>query len=300
MGATGGTVALVNRGAKGLGDEAACQVMAERIREMTGAEVVFTRPDQNVTDLARRHAAHARTLIAAGGDGTVSAVASAVAGSDTVLGVIPLGTLNHFAKDFGIPTELDGALEVLRGGHVVAVDAAEVNGRVFVNNSGLGLYPAALAMRDEHREKGWRKWPALIWGGLKALGRFRLMTIVVQADGKEVVRVTPMVFVGNNHYTMHGFQLGSRERGDGGSLCLVIPHRTGRLRLTWFGLRALLGQRFPNSELDHIHAESVSIDAGHHRVRVSLDGELTKLRTPLEYRILPGALRVAVPAVAGD
>src|SRR4029077_18325609 len=83
-----------------------------------------------------------RTLVAAGGDGTVNAVAAAIVGSEAVLGILPLGTLNHFAKDLKLPLDLEGAVRTLKTGSVQKVDVAQVNGRVFVNNSGLGLYPS--------------------------------------------------------------------------------------------------------------------------------------------------------------
>lgn len=297
MDPAGRTVALVNRGARTLGSPEACQTLAHRLRETLGAETVFTGPEDDVTQLARvQRDQGARLIVAAGGDGTVSAVAEAVAGTGAVMGILPLGTLNHFARDLGIPDALDDAIQVLANPAVTTVDCAEVNGRIFVNNSGLGLYPTTLALREQkQQEAGWRKWPAHLWAALKALARYRMLTILVEAGGRALVRTTPMVFIGNNDYRMQGLQLGSRTRMNGGKLCLVIPHRTGRLRLLWFSLRALFGRRYPGTELDHIHTDSLRIESGHHRLRVALDGELTRLETPLTYRILPGALRVAVP-----
>src|SRR6185503_11143696 len=86
-------------------------------------------------------AAGAEVVVAAGGDGTVSAVASCVKGSGATMGVLPMGTLNHFARDLGIPPKLEDAIAVLARGLRVAVDLGEVNGRVFVNNASLGVYP---------------------------------------------------------------------------------------------------------------------------------------------------------------
>src|SRR6266498_6171113 len=105
----------------------------------TGAEIV---------DLARE-AAHDdwTVIVAGGGDGTINAVASAVVGTDKILGVLPLGTLNHFAKDLKIPLDLKGAARILLSGHSSSVDAGEVNGRVFLNNSSLGLYPTIIRER---------------------------------------------------------------------------------------------------------------------------------------------------------
>src|SRR5438309_1559981 len=80
-------------------------------------------------------------LIVGGGDGTISAAASALAGTETLLGILPLGTLNHFARDLGVPTDLDQAAKLIAGRNGRSVDIGEMNGRVFINNSAIGLYP---------------------------------------------------------------------------------------------------------------------------------------------------------------
>src|SRR3954469_13335443 len=80
-------------------------------------------------------------LIVGGGDGTIGAAASALVGSDTRLGILPLGTLNHFARDLGLPAKLEEAAAVIAAGRERRVDVAEMNGRTFINNSAIGLYP---------------------------------------------------------------------------------------------------------------------------------------------------------------
>src|SRR5687768_14742182 len=81
----------------------------------------------------------ASVIVAGGGDGTISTVASILADSGADLGVLPLGTLNHFAKDLRIPLEMPDAIETIVHGHTMRVDVGEVNGRRFVNNSSLGV-----------------------------------------------------------------------------------------------------------------------------------------------------------------
>src|SRR5947199_3052283 len=112
--------------------------------------VRLAREGSELTELARSAVSNgARAVVAGGGDGTVSAVASALVGTDKALGVLPLGTLNHFAKDLCIPLEVVGAARNVCEGREVSVDVGEVNGRVFINNSGLGLYPHIVRRREK-------------------------------------------------------------------------------------------------------------------------------------------------------
>ena len=90
--------------------------------------------------------------MAAGGDGTINSVASAVVGSEKSLGVLPFGTMNHFAKDLHIPLDLEGAVNTIVAGHKTKVDVGEVNGRIFLNNSSLGLYPSIVRERQKQRD----------------------------------------------------------------------------------------------------------------------------------------------------
>ncbi len=106
-----------------------------------------------------------RIIVAGGGDGTLSAVASLLVGTDTALGVLPLGTLNHFARDLRIPTQLDQAVAVLAAGYQTRIDLGEVNGRTFLNNSSLGLYPGIVRDRErQQRSLGRGKRWALVLG----------------------------------------------------------------------------------------------------------------------------------------
>ena len=150
-------------------------------------------------------------LVAGGGDGTINTAASVLAGRDIPLGVLPLGTLNHFAKDLEIPLELEEAAGVALNGTVCRVDVGEVNGRIFVNNSSLGVYPAIVRLRERYREGGRSKWVAALWASLVVLRRNPFMAVRITADQQATVRRTPFVFVGNNEYKMAGLEAGKRE-----------------------------------------------------------------------------------------
>lgn len=235
-------------------------------------------------------------VIAGGGDGTINAVASTLIGTDRTLGVLPLGTLNHFAKDLRIPLELEGAARVLLEGHTESVDVGEVNGRIFLNNSSLGLYPSIVRQREQQQERlGRGKWPAFLWAALTVLRRYPFLNIRLSIDERELLRRTPFVFIGNNEYEMENFNLGARSCLNKGQLSLYVAQRTGRLRLLWLGLRALFGGLRDQRDFDALCTKEIWIETKHRHLRVATDGEVTIMKTPLHYRVRPGALRVLVP-----
>lgn len=234
-------------------------------------------------------------LIAGGGDGTVNAVASHVVGTDCVLGVLPLGTLNHFAKDAHIPLELEAAIRNIAEGQQVVVDAAEVNGHLFINNSSIGLYPQIVRHREQQQRLGRSKWNAFFWAMLSAFKRFPFHRISVLIEGKEHHRSTPFVFIGNNNYTMEGLHIGERTNLTAGVLSFYTAHKTGRFGLFQLALSALLGRLKRDNDFEALQTTELRIDTRRSFLRVSTDGEVNILQTPLHYRILAGALRVIVP-----
>lgn len=235
-------------------------------------------------------------IVAGGGDGTINAVASVVAGSAIPLGVLPLGTLNHFAKDLGVPLTLDGAVQNIARGEVVPIDVAEVNGRIFLNNSGLGLYPDIVHDREKQQSRlGRGKWLAAIWATVAALRRYPFLTLTLCIDGKNHVRSTPFVFIGNNEYSMSGLSIGERASLRDGLLSVYVGQRPGRLGLLRFGWRALFGRLAAERDFDAMLCDRFDIATRHGHLRVATDGEVTVMRTPLKYKIRPGDLRVIVP-----
>lgn len=261
-----------------------------------GAQLDFIDEHHTVASLVKTALARGATLIAAGGgDGTVNAVATELIGTPAVLGVLPLGTLNHFAKDVGIPIEVGDALRVLANGVVKIVDVGTVADRIFVNNSGLGLYPEMVHNREQRQKRGMSKWAAMLIEGAKAFWRYRLLRLHVDVEGTAVQRRTPAVFIGNNDYSLDGTLASRRTILTDGKLCLYIPRAQGRAALVWFCVRAFFGSPAPGTDFDKFMATEFTIHSRHKQLRVSIDGEVTVLKTPLEYRIKSGALRVMVP-----
>ena len=199
---------------------------------------------ESLVELARRVLRdRPRIVIAGGGDGTINSVASVLVGTDVKLGVLPMGTLNHFARDLRIPADVEGAVRIIAGGVTAQIDVAEVNGRTFLNNSSLGLYPSVVRLREKQREQlGRGKWTALLHACLLVLRRYPVVSVRVTLDKAELLRRTPLVFVGNNEYQMEGLTIGLRERLNAGTLSLYIPRRAGRLGLIRIAIRALFGR----------------------------------------------------------
>jgi len=238
-------------------------------------------------------------VVAAGGDGTVSAVASALVGGDVPLAVLPLGTLNHFARDLGMPGELVEAARAIATGTAERVDAGDVNGRTFVNNSSIGLYPLIVGARDaERRATGRGKWRAMLTAAWRVLRRFPLVAVHVQSEAGAVLTRTPFVFVGNNAYQVGPLSLGQRTCLDGGSLSLYTMRCTGRLQMFWLSLRAIFGRLDHIEQLEIQRVSELRVELRRRRVRVALDGEVATLDTPLCYAIRPRALPVVRPSAA--
>jgi diacylglycerol kinase family enzyme len=289
---------IINAGAGHGHDHEAADKLRELLRTAgLDAELVLADGGEAMIAGARRALEGGARLVAAGGgDGTINAVASVMVDSDVPFGVLPMGTLNHFAKDLGIPLELDAAVRNLAEGHPCAVDVAEVNGRIFLNNSGLGLYPDIVHDREkQQRRLGRGKWLAALWAALSALRRYPFLSMRVKVEGERLARRTPFVFIGNNVYKMQGLAIGERERLDGRTLSLYVAQHPTRLGLLRFAFQALLGRLGEERDFDVVLAPEMEIETRRRHMRVSTDGEVTVMETPLRYRVRPGALKVVVP-----
>jgi diacylglycerol kinase family enzyme len=150
------------------------------------------------------------------------------------------------------------------------------------------------------REKGQKqwglgKWPAFVWATLTTLRLYPFMRLRLSVNGQEQEHRTPCVFIGNNEYLMEGFNLGERECLNAGQLSLYVVQHTGRWGLFRLALRALFERLHQANDFDALTAKEITIDSRHKHLRVATDGEINLMRTPLHYRVRPGALRVIVP-----
>jgi YegS/Rv2252/BmrU family lipid kinase len=232
-------------------------------------------------------------LVVGGGDGTVGAAAAALAGTNTRLGVLPLGTLNHFARDLGIPVDLGAAAKLIASGKARRVDVAEMNGRIFINNSAIGLYPLMVVDRDLQRERlGRSKRLAMVVASVRTLARFHRHRLTLTVNGKQRTVDTPLLFVGNNAYRIDLAAAGQRERLDEGRLCVLVMHKKTAWGMIAASVRALLDRTRPDDMVELGDVQRLAVDSGRDSLRVSLDGEVVRARPPLEYKIRKKALRV--------
>lgn len=261
------------------------------------AEVTIAHSGEQIASAARSAREHgAPVVVAGGGDGTINAVAAELVDSDTALGILPLGTLNHFARDAGIPLALDEAVGVVASGRTRKVDVGEVNCHIFLNNSSLGLYPAIVQERNKQQRRfGRSKWFAALWATVAALRRFLFLHVHLTAGGRELACRTPFVFIGNNEYRMEGLSPGGRTALDQGKLSLYLAHNPGRLSLLRFAFRALFGRLAQARDFDVLLVENMTIQTRRRHLRVATDGEVRTMETPLSYRVRHAALTIIAP-----
>ena len=234
-------------------------------------------------------------LIAAGGDGTISSVAEKAVKLNRTMGIIPAGTLNHFAKDAGIPVDTDEALENILKGHTALIDTAYVNDHIFLNNSSIGLYPKVVKRREEQMKLGGKKWTAMLKAALAVLKSIPKINVTIKADGSTVKYKTPFVFVGNNDYKFDLFNLGSRETLEDGMLSIYYPKYEGRISYLRLILQTLIGRLDQEDNFQILRSEDLIIYSNKRKLDVSIDGEVFRIETPLHYKIKPKSLRLILP-----
>ena len=259
--------------------------------------------DGNALVIAAQQAVRngAALVVVGGGDGTLNAVAAQLVGTDTVFGILPLGTLNHFAKDLGIPLDIDEAIRTSAAGHTTSVDTAEVNGRVFLNNSSLGLYPDTVRRRELQQSRlGRGKWLAFFWAAITTLRRHPFLHLTLNVNGECLRQRTLFLFVGNNDYTMEGFNIGARKALNAGRLSLYFAQRASRGGLLLLALQAVFGRLRQAKDFAVLSTQNLTIESRHRQLRVSTDGEVNLMNTPLLYRIVPKSLRVLMPRGSPD
>ena len=234
-------------------------------------------------------------LVAAGGDGTVSTIAAAAVRSGKRFGVLPCGTLNHFARDTGIPLDLDAAAAVLAAGHTRALDIGVVNDHIFINNASIGAYPRMIWERSRARERGLPRPIAMTLAVTRTWFDLRSVTARLSVDGRELVRRTPFIFVGNSEYEVTGTDIGKRMTMTDGKLSLYMAPRFGRGHALLLPLHVLFGTLEKHERFEAIQAASITIDMPRPRVSVALDGEVRILESPLHFSVHHGALITVVP-----
>jgi diacylglycerol kinase family enzyme len=250
--------------------------------------------DSQISDA---HKKGCETIIACGGDGTISSVVDSLLRQKipAKLGIIPAGTLNHFAKDLRIPISPIEALRVIDGGHTVEIDVAMVNDIHFINNSSIGLYPYLVRARQALEEKGIQKWLALLQVIFGTIGRRFVYTVHFGAAENIAEKKVSSIFIGNNSYLIDGSRIGKRQSLTEGKLFVALLGTIHLLDMTRLFFKALNRTLLEDENINVIGLAECTIDSDKKKIYVAYDGEVTPMTPPLHYQILPKALKVIIP-----
>ena len=269
--------------------------------EKAGFDFEAVQPHEIEQRLKQAIESGTKRILVAGGDGTIATAASLVARTDTELAVLPGGTLNHFAKDHNIPTDLGKAALVASDGEVVGADIGYVNDCVFLNTSSIGVY--VTFVRDRERlEKyvGYRV--ASFLALIQTWSRLRTFSVTLEVEGAKKTYRSSLVFIGVGERELKVPILGNRVKNGRGGLHVMIVGGRQRARLFALALAGIAkgtkeAEKLP--EFDDFLVESCRIDLTRSHSLIGLDGELKQMRTPLDYRIERDALRLVVPLPEG-
>lgn len=236
------------------------------------------------------------TIVAAGGDGTVTGVAQALLGKDAALAVLPLGTFNFFARGLGLPEDPEAAARAILNGDARRISVGTVNDRVFLNNASLGVYPLILQTREQVYARFGRSRLLAYWTVISTLVRVQATRrMVIHADGQLHDFRSPLLFVARsayqlNHYGLEGAAAISADR------FAVFALRDGS---RWQMLKAVaklaMKRAAVGTEIDVIYARDMVVTPASRRPLVAMDGERGHLRAPLRFVIRDDGLSVVMP-----
>lgn len=271
----------------------------KRLFEEAGhiATVTAASGPEIVAAIDQAAASDAEVVVVGGGDGTVATAAGKLMGTDKALGILPLGTLNLYAKDLGIPLDIAEAVPLLAHGRIKPMDVGDVNGTVFLNHSVLGLYPLMVQEREEVREeRGLSKWPAMAIAMCKALKRYPLLRVRLETDRGTRRITTPILAVANNPYDEGFGSFLKRSHLDTGELALYVAKHRQPLRMARMMVALVLGTWQRDAELEVMHLTEFTVKSRRSALKVANDGEVHRMKPPLHYRMLAGGLRMLVPS----
>ena len=293
--------------ASGSSDGDAKRVVIEDALRAAGrqGDVRFVRPDalaQEARAAAATALATRSAVVAVGGDGTINAVAQAAHAAGCPMGVVPLGTFNYVARTHGISTEPAEAAQMLIHAVPVPVQVGTVNGHVFLVNASLGLYPVLLEDREAYKARfGRSRWVAMGAACMTLLRGHRQLRLLIEEGG--VVREvrTPTLFVGNNRLQLEqvGLDLSAHPARvlDDGRIAAVMLKPTGTLAMAWLMLRGAMGSLGEADSVDSFAFQRMVVQPRRRKIKVAFDGEIARMRTPIEFRVAAQPLFLLKPSL---
>lgn len=266
-----------------------------------GLRVVDVGPAVDVRAVVREALdAGLKTFVVAGGDGTVHHVAQALVGTEGILGVIPIGSVNHLARDLEVPIgDWRAALDIAVRGEIHQIDVGRVNGLYFINSVMLGIYPTISEYRERFRSLN-NRWAAYFKAARLALRHFPHVTLVVELDGRVETFRTQLFVVAVNSYDLSQFGLVSpKTTFNDGRLSIYSLSFMSRTQFIRAAAKYFRGKVGDVPGFRRIRTAQLHVDTGKRRLRVSLDGELIELQTPLQIAVVPSSLLVRAPGGEG-
>ncbi|MDB5961440.1 MAG: diacylglycerol kinase [Massilia sp.] len=263
--------------------------------------------DEIAASMAAEAVADSAVLVAAGGDGTINAVARQAVKYGCAFGVLPQGTFNYFGRTHGIPEDLADAVHALLASRLQPVQVGTVNGRVFLVNASIGLYPRLLEERELDKKQFGRSRLVAALSALKTiLSPHRRLRLVLQIDGKLQRLRTATFFVGNNRLQMEQIGIAPLSAAlEDGQLAAVAPKTRGKLGMLWLLLHGALGKMGRLDQADQLATFSftqmqvkVSRLARRRKVKVATDGEVMQMDSPLEFCVMEARLLLLKPDAA--
>ena len=250
-------------------------------------------------DAVERALARSGVVVAAGGDGTINAVAAAVLDSGCPFGVLPQGTFNYFGRVNGIPQETRAAAQALVRAQVTPVQVGQINGRIFLVNASLGLYPQLLEDRETWKSQLGRSRVVAFLSGLVTLARHRRqLHLDVELAGRATTVRTPTLFVGNNQLQLErvGIEDSDATAVQRGELTAIAPKPIGSLALFGLLLRGVIGRLGDAENVNSFSFRRLTVrPRGMRRIKVATDGEIVWMNSPLVFEVSPTALQLLVP-----
>ena len=237
----------------------------------------------------------------AGGDGTINTVAQATLGSGCAFGILPQGTFNYFARNHGIPTDPEGALDVLLHEAPRAVQVGWVNDRVFLVNASLGLYAQLLEDRETYKSRYGRNRLVALGAAMLTLTRGnRPWDLRLAWRGETLARRTTSLFVGNNALQFEQVGVAEGEALEGGRLAAVLVQPMGRLARLGLLLRGAMSRLDDAEQIEtlsfrELHVQPAAGARGRRRVKLATDGEVAWAQMPLHFRVGPEPLWLIRP-----
>lgn len=255
------------------------------------------RPAESMAALVRAAISDgAGTIVAAGGDGTAMGVAEAVLPTRAAFAALPLGTFNYFARGLGIPEDPTEAARTIRAGRPHDIRVGTVNGRVFLNNASLGIYPAILKQRETVYKRFGRHRLMAHWSVARTFLRFqRPMRLRIEVDGTEMLRRTPLLFVSRSAFQLDRFGLAGAEAISNDAFAVLIGRGQTRADLFRTAFRLVTQTALPGRDYDYIAARELRVHPDRPRALMAHDGEKALAPAPFVFRMSDDLLTVILP-----